>query len=332
MASSGIDSTGSLVSVVIPVYNRTDLLLQCLASLMKQTYAHFEIILVDDGSTIHIEDIVQQWYVRQSSEQSMPPIRIVRQPNGGPASARNTGIFTSAAAIIAFIDSDCTASPDWLASLVDGLTAANAAGIGGPIGNAQSQEWIVRYLDAARFYRHRKKNGIVEYLLTASAAFTRSALLAVGGYTVLPGVWGEDADLSFRLRDRGYSLAITQHGLVTHYGAPRSLRAFAHSIYRYGHGNAILSRQWPGNRHPAIELVRHVGAAVLSPVLALRLAKRVPISQALSFIPLMIIEHGAFSAGLLSGWQQRNKGSFPANDQQPPADTALESMQDTLTK
>ncbi len=140
----------------------------------------------------------------------------------------------------------------------------------------------------------------MDYLLTANVAFRRDALLAVQGFAEREGAWCEDADLSFRLRQAGYRLRVSASGRVTHYGSPRSVRGLARELYRYGYGNSVLSRNWTNGRTPLVELTRHTGGVVLAPILALRLAPRVGLLQALSFIPLFALEHAAFAAGLLS--------------------------------
>ncbi len=106
------------VSVVIPAFNRAESLRRCLASLISQVYPsdRFEIIVVDDGSTDDIATAVHEvtdgWNGRVSC---------LRKANGGPASARNAGIKAAIGDIVAFIDSDCSAEPDWLSQMVEVL-------------------------------------------------------------------------------------------------------------------------------------------------------------------------------------------------------------------
>lgn len=292
------------VSIVVPVYNRADLLARCLATLCQQSYpqACYEIVVVDDGST---DDSAM---VAQAIGETWPgALTVIRQANGGPSSARNAGIYASQSQLVAFTDSDCVAASDWLVALVRTLTTTQADGVGGPIANELPRSWVARYLIAARFFRHRERHGVVDYLLTANVLFKRDALLAVEGFSARKGVWGEDADLSFRLRQSGYRLALSATGVVTHYGTPASLRSLVSDLYRYGRGNAILSQRWQNHRAPAVELARHGGAALLAPLLALRLRKAVGVVQALSFSPLIVTEHLAFCWGLLNGWFGRGK-------------------------
>lgn len=98
------------ISVVIPYYNRVHTLLRALDSVRDQVYQDFEIITVDDGSTDHSFQLVETY------RQDHPHLRIrnIRQPNGGPSAARNTGIREASGTFIAFLDSDDSWAPDKL--------------------------------------------------------------------------------------------------------------------------------------------------------------------------------------------------------------------------
>lgn len=281
------------VSVVIPAYNSAAYIGPLLASLVAQTYPRqrYEIIVVDDGSSDATAAVAER---ALASWQGVS--RVLRQRNGGPASARNAGIRASSADIVAFIDADCVAVDDWLASLTQAF-ATGAAGAGGSVRARTSAGWVAGYLDACQFYRQRARDGVVDYLLTANAAFRRDALAQVGGFTERPGVWAEDADLSFRLKRQGYTLTLAS-AAVTHLGAPSSPLGLARVLYRYGFGSAALSHGWRNGRTPMVEFIRHAGAAALAPALALRLSRRAGLARALSYWPLITLEHASFCLGL----------------------------------
>jgi glycosyltransferase involved in cell wall biosynthesis len=85
------------VSVIIPAYNSAQFIVETLESVFAQTYNDYEIIIVDDGSTDNIKEILQNY---------MSKIRYIYKVNGGPASARNVGIKNADGEYIAFLDSD----------------------------------------------------------------------------------------------------------------------------------------------------------------------------------------------------------------------------------
>ena len=86
-----------LISIVIPTYNRADVICHTIDNVLAQTYRNTEIIVVDDGSTDNTVDRLQGFGDR---------IRVISQPNGGPGAARNRGIFETNGEYIAFQDSD----------------------------------------------------------------------------------------------------------------------------------------------------------------------------------------------------------------------------------
>lgn len=89
-----------LVSVVIPAYNVADYLDECLESVVAQTYASLEIILVDDGSTDDTGERCDSWAVKDAR------VHVVHQSNGGLSAARNTGISLAQGEYLLIIDSD----------------------------------------------------------------------------------------------------------------------------------------------------------------------------------------------------------------------------------
>lgn len=95
--------TKSLVSVIVPIYNVERFLDHCMETLTKQSYQELEIILVDDGSPDSCPAMVDRW---ASVDER---IKAIHQPNGGPSSARNTGLREAHGEYVLFVDPD-----DWM--------------------------------------------------------------------------------------------------------------------------------------------------------------------------------------------------------------------------
>lgn len=94
-----------LVSVIIPFYNRIELVKECLTSVINQTYSNLEIILINDGSEETIDGL--KAFIAQDKR-----IRLLEIPHGGSAAARNKGIEEAKGSYIAFLDSDDLFVPD----------------------------------------------------------------------------------------------------------------------------------------------------------------------------------------------------------------------------
>ncbi len=104
--------TSPLVSVVVPTFNRSDDLARALHSVLAQSYPHFEVLVVDDGSSEDIAGLV--------ANMRDPRLRTLRQSkNRGVAAARNRGMADAAGPLIAFLDSDDEWLPDKLSRQVD---------------------------------------------------------------------------------------------------------------------------------------------------------------------------------------------------------------------
>lgn len=103
--SPAIPAASPAISIIIPMYNSRATVAQTLDSLLAQTEASWEAIIIDDGSTDGCGEIVGGHIARD------PRFRLVRRENGGPAAARNTGLDLARGRYIAFLDPDDTVYP-----------------------------------------------------------------------------------------------------------------------------------------------------------------------------------------------------------------------------
>lgn len=87
-----------MISVVIPLYNKEASIAQSLKSVLSQEYDDFEVVIVDDGSTDGSVAVVEAM--------NDPRIRLIKQENGGPSKARNTGVKNAKSEWILFLDAD----------------------------------------------------------------------------------------------------------------------------------------------------------------------------------------------------------------------------------
>ncbi len=124
-------SNGPDFSVIIPTYNRPVQLGQCLTGLTRLDYspARFEVIVVDDGSTVPVAEVTAAFRPRLD-------LTLVSAPNGGPSAARNRGAAVARGRYLAFTDDDCTVDRGWLRALDASASAAPEAMLGGRTLNA----------------------------------------------------------------------------------------------------------------------------------------------------------------------------------------------------
>lgn len=176
--------------VVIPTFNRADVLPRAIESVLGQTFEGLELIVVDDGSTDDTEAVVAGFDDRR--------IRYVRQENSGRSAARNRGVELSSAANVTFLDSDDEALPNWLADFARGLDREERVGIvctgfirEEPDGSRT--EVIPRPLGA--FFGAPDRRGL---FMARSFAVRRDLFLEVGGY-VEELTFSENTELALRL-------------------------------------------------------------------------------------------------------------------------------------
>jgi mycofactocin glycosyltransferase len=248
------------VSIVIPVKDRADELERCLASLANIDYPleKIEVIVVDDGSR---DD--SPLVARRFGAHVVPSGGTGR----GPAAARNVGARAAGKELLAFIDSDCTASPEWLRELIPAFNDAKTAAVGGNVAGMCTVSGIDRYeavmssLSLGSRERFGSSGDDTFYLPSCNLLLRRTVFLGAGGFEDSMHV-GEDVDLTWRLRDGGWTIAYLPMGTVFHEHRS-TLRSFMSRRFDYGTSEGLLQRLHPHRRK------RMVIPPLLATVLAL---------------------------------------------------------------
>ncbi|MDR5683287.1 MAG: glycosyltransferase [Armatimonadota bacterium] len=210
------------LSVVVPTYNRAEILRVCLRCLTEQTLSRdrFEVLVVDDGSDDHTRQVVTAF-------ESDLHIRYLRQPeNRGRAAARNRGIREAAGEVVVFVDSDVFPTPGFLRAHAD-VHARGERVVGrGPL--------ILTDRADGRFARGRlMRDASPAFLDTANASVRRSHLLAAGGFDEGFRRYGwEDVDLGIRLRRLGLRRVFSARALAYHYQPAPSAAALPALLHK----------------------------------------------------------------------------------------------------
>jgi glycosyltransferase involved in cell wall biosynthesis len=173
--------TPDLVSTVIPVYNRTAMLRQAVASVLAQTWRPVEIVIVDDGSTDDTPAVAAELRA------SHPEItQVLRQANAGPGVARQRGLEASSGEFVQFLDSDDLLLPAKFELQVAGLRGDAQAGIS--YGKTYSRVNGVRQSAPSQLSGERHRE-IFPVLLkgrlweTSTPLYRRDALAAIGPWS-----------------------------------------------------------------------------------------------------------------------------------------------------
>lgn len=193
-------STKELISIVVPVYNVAKELARCFDSIIGQTYAELEIILVDDGSTDGSGKLCD------CLAKSDPRTRVIHKKNGGLSSARNAGLGVARGDWLLYVDSDDVIEPDACEGL---LAAAQTTGADFVLGDAihetpgGAEEMLHNSLDAGHLYA--AKDCIVrlvrshQFYAPAVFALYRTAFLLRNRLLFKEGILHEDMEFQPRL-------------------------------------------------------------------------------------------------------------------------------------
>lgn len=221
------------VSVIIPTFNRRRDLAKALASLraQKPKSLRFEVLVVDDGGS----DGSFAWLQQQARR--WKALRVLRQENAGPGVARNLGAREAKAPLLAFLDDDAIAAPDWLASSVAAL--------------ARHRDWdgfegaVLPQVEAPpALFVHQVANTKGSQWLTCNLWMRRAAFLKLKGFDPRYRWIREHTELAFRALDQGLKLPFFAASIVRHPAVPvdwkRSFRDAKDGQYE-----ALLERSHP---------------------------------------------------------------------------------------
>jgi GT2 family glycosyltransferase len=217
---------GSLTtSVAVVTYNRMDFVAKCVDHLLAQTRAPLEIIVVDSSTGDDTARLVRDRF---------PMVRyaVCAAGRGATATARNISFHMAKGDILAFVDDDAFAEPDWLERLLPHYADRSVGGVGGRQIRHQPGE-LTEGVDAigrlradgsltGNFAADPGHSTEVDHLLGANMSFRRAVIEQMGG--IRDGYAGtcirEETDLCLRVAHAGYHLIYTPDAVVEHVAAP----------------------------------------------------------------------------------------------------------------
>lgn len=218
------------VSIIIPVRNRPEEIRACLQSLAKLHYPpeKLEILVVDDCSTDATPDVIREF-----------PVTLLAMEHHRQASfCRNAAARHARHDILAFIDSDCEADPDWLLALTPAFREDSLAAVGGMIDSYHTTNHLDRYekvQSSLMVSSCHKRSGEADrffYVPSCNFLIRRERFLQLGGFRNHLHV-GEDVDLCWRLQNSGFQVDYRPIGTIYHKHRNR-LPAFCSRRFDYG--------------------------------------------------------------------------------------------------
>jgi hypothetical protein len=161
-------------TVIVPVFNAGLDIERCLAALAQSTYKHFEVLIVDDGSTEPVKPLVERFGYRY--------LRI--DGPGGPARARNRGVQQTETEYIIFIDADVCVHPDTIQRIMQNFSGDQelSAVIGTYDDAPVDPDFLSQYRNLFHHYTHCKSAGQVMTFWSGCGAMRREVFIKYGGF------------------------------------------------------------------------------------------------------------------------------------------------------
>lgn len=309
-------------SVIVPVYNRPDEVEELLESLAKQTFGDFEVVIVEDGSTVRCDAQVQRYRDRLD-------IKYIYKENEGRSIARNVGIEASEGEVLVFFDSDCVIPPGYFETVDGKYCESQFDFYGGPDAAHSSFSRLQRAINFAmtsfittggiRGGRRAMEKFVPR---TFNMGFSRRVYARVGGFREM---FSEDIDMSSRIKAAGYDARLFCDAYVYH-KRRGNFAKFLRQVYVFGMSRITLTELYPGSLKavhvlPALFLVASVAMIVLALVwkwwcvlpLALYVAAVLVTATATSrslavgllAVPASFIQLWGYGAGFLKAWFAR---------------------------
>ena len=274
-------------SIIVPVYNRPDEVGELLASLSRQTVKDFEVIVVEDGSSIKCEDVCKQFA-------GVLDLHYYEKPNSGPGQSRNYGVERARGEWVIVLDSDVVLPKGYLTAVEESLSPnpspvergddeSEASPIGGRLEGASAfggpdaahesftpVQKAISYSMTSFFttggIRGGKKKGALDkfYPRSFNMGVRRDVYQQLGGFSKMR--FGEDIDFSYRIVEAGYQTALIPEAWVWH-KRRTDFRKFFRQVYNSGIARINLEKRHPGT----MKLVHLLPAVFTLGVIALLL-------------------------------------------------------------
>ncbi len=234
-------------SIIIPVYNRPDEVDELLESLSVQTFSDFEVILIEDGSSVKCNLIAQKY-------DKILNVRYYYKENSGRSETRNYGMEKAKGEYFVFFDSDCVIPPSYFEIIKNTLTINYTDSYGGPDRADKSFSNLQKAINFSMTsflttggIRGAKGPKMEKFVpRTFNMGFSMEVYQQVGGFK---DMFGEDIDLNLRIRNHGYTCQLISDAFVYHKRRV-SLRSFYRQVNVFGMARISLFLLHPNSLKP----------------------------------------------------------------------------------
>lgn len=233
---------GRFYSAIIPLYNRPDEIDELLESLTHQTYTHFEVVIIEDGSVHDARAIIEKYRSRLQ-------IQYHFKENGGQGFARNKGFELAKGEYFIIFDSDAIIPAHYFEEVEGFLNTSYVDAFGGPDAAHDSFTPIqkaISYSMTSLFttggIRGREKHVGQFHPRSFNMGLSRKVYETVGGFKITR--MGEDIEFSIRMIQNGFSTALIPKAFIYH-KRRTSVAQFYKQLHFFGRARINISRFYP---------------------------------------------------------------------------------------
>ncbi|MEE1885937.1 glycosyltransferase [Pedobacter flavus] len=249
-------------SIIIPLYNRPQEILELLETLVIQTYTQFEVIIIEDGSKLDAREIADQFKNRLD-------LHYYFKENGGQGFARNYGFERAKGDYFIIFDSDCLIPEDYLEIVCNYLYEHPLDAFGGPDAAHKSftpLQKAISYAMTSPFttggIRGNKKHLGQFHPRSFNMGVSRKVYETVGGFKLTR--LGEDIEYSIRIHNAGFKIGLIPNAKVYH-KRRTSLSQFYKQLHFFGRARINIYKHFPSELKPVhfFPAIFTVGFAIL---------------------------------------------------------------------
>ncbi|HYC86173.1 MAG TPA: glycosyltransferase [Chryseosolibacter sp.] len=230
-------------SVIIPVYNRPDEVSELLESLSRQTRTDFEVIIVEDGSSVRCDHVAEKYkpYVR---------LTYYFKKNEGPGPARNFGYALASGKYLVCFDSDCVIPPKYFDAVDQALQVQHLDAWGGADRAHENFTWLQRatgytmssFFTTGGIRGGRKRIGWFQPR-SFNMGISREVYQKLGGFRF--SRYAEDIEFSIRMKQAGFRTGLVEQAFVYHKRRTNFIQFFR-QVFNFGRGRVLVGREYPG--------------------------------------------------------------------------------------
>lgn len=249
-------------SFIVPVYNRPQEVDELLQSLCGQTFKDFEVVIVEDGSSLPCNKVVETY-------SGLLDIRYFAKENSGPGQTRNYGVERAEGVFVLILDSDVVLPPTYLEEVDRALGEEDCDAFGGPDRAHESFTSVQKAISYAMtsFFttggiRGGKKKLDKFYPRSFNMGVRRTVYRTLKGFSTMR--FGEDIDFSIRLFQHNYRVRLLPEAWVWH-KRRTNFRQFFKQVHNSGIARIHLTKRHPGTLKPVhmLPALFTIGCALL---------------------------------------------------------------------